>query len=364
VPIVIGSVGNYSGPAGSSLRPTALTVQTWAQWINQRGGLCGRRVQVAVVDDHSDPAQYRAALQDLVENRGVVAFINAASLTGAAGIEYLERVRVPAVGGGCAVEAEYRSSMYFLVCAPPADQYYGAARNAVLFGPASKKFGLITCREVEVCGAAARRELLERNGVESAGAELVYEAQASITQPDFTAECRGAANAGAASVSLMLDAASVRRFGQSCARQGYEPVFSQISATVINDTKDYPGLGDLLVALPTFSFASASTPAQQEFQDAMSQLYDGKPGPAEGLGWASAKLLELAATKAVQASGDVTPASLIAALQLMRDETVGGLTIPLSFAPGKPGSYPACWFAVRAKDGTWSTLNDGKPVCR
>lgn len=363
-PILVGSVGNFSGAAGSSLLPTARTLQTWAQWVNSRGGICGRRLQIIVVDDHSDPAQYRAALQDLVENRGVVAFVNAASLTGDAGIEYLESVRVPEVGGSTQLEALWDSPMVFKILARPPVTYFAGARTAAMFGPPSKKAAIITCREVEVCGSAARRELMERNGAKEAGINVVYTTESSIAQPDYTAECRGAQASGAEVILLLLDAASVRRFGQSCTRQGYDPVYSQISATVTWESKDFPGLSNLLASVGTFPFIANSSPAHKEFQEAIAQFHNGKPGPGESVGWASAKLLELVLNLAATNAKSITPATLIDALNTLENETLGGLIAPVTYPKGRPGIYQSCWFALKASGGEWTELNDGQAMCR
>lgn len=361
--IAVATVGNYSGPAGSSQVGNARAMQVWASMVNSRGGLCGRQVQVIVVDDHSDPAQYRAALQDLVENRHVVAFANAAVLTGDAGISYLESVKVPGIGGSCAVSAEFDSPMYFLPCPRPDEIMHGLVGNAARFGPSSRRFALITCREAQVCGALPRRLLLAEEGAKKAGVTVVYQAEASIAQPDFTAECLGAKSANADTVSVVLDIASLQRFGRSCARQGYFPTYSSLSS-VSFDIKDQPGLSEMLVAAPTFSFVDTSTPAQREFQAAMKQYYGKPPGAQESSGWTSAKLIELAATKAARSKGTITSASMIEALQTLKDETLGGLSVPVTFRSGAPGIYPHCWFAARATKGQWSNLNDGKPLCR
>ena len=363
-PIAIGAVGNLSGPAGSALAGTEKGLQVWGSWVNQHGGLCGRQVQVIVVDDHSDPAQYRAALQDLVENRHVVAFSNAATLTAEAGISYIESVRVPVIGSACANEPEFASAMYYLVCAHPADLTYGTAKNAALFGPASHRLAIVTCRESAACGSQIQSTLVAQGGAQRAGMTLVYNAQASIAQPDFTSECQGARAAGGDVFGVFLDPASMRRLGRSCERQGYLPTYTQVAATVDASLPTEPGLGNMLLVSPTFSFVDASTPAEQEFQQAMASLYGSAPGPAESQGWAHGKLIERAATIAAQTSGSITSATLIDALHTLHDETLGGLTVPVTYPAGGPGIYPACWFAMEAVDGNWTTLNAGQPVCR
>ena len=120
----------------------------------------------------------------------------------------------------------------------------------------------------------------------------------------------------------------------------------------------------MLLASPTFSFVDRATPAQQEFQEAWRTLAGDAAGPTEAHGWTNGKLIERAAVIAAQTTGTITSASLIDALHTLEDETLGGLSVPLTFPAGRPGVYPSCWFAMEAKGGTWSTLNDGKPVCK
>lgn len=212
------------------------------------------------------------------------------------------------------------------------------------------------CRREQALGGSG--------GARAAGVDVVYEGQASIAQPDFTSECQGASGAGAEVLAVFLDPASLRRLGQSCARQGYTPVFSEVAATVTADLPTQTGLGEMLLASPTFSFIDRVTPAQQEFQEAWRTLAGGAAGPTEAHGWTNGKLIERAAVIAAETTGTITSASLIDALHTLEDETLGGLSVPLTFPAGRPGVYPSCWFAMEAKGGTWSTLNDGKPVCK
>ena len=59
-----------------------------------------------------------------------------------------------------------------------------------------------------------------------AGFEFVYQGSGSLAQPDFTAECLAARNAGAQVLVPIMDANSVQRIARSCNSVGYKPVFS------------------------------------------------------------------------------------------------------------------------------------------
>ncbi|MEW6471484.1 MAG: ABC transporter substrate-binding protein [Actinomycetota bacterium] len=364
-PILIGSVGNYSGVVASSMVPFVRPVQAWMQDINSRGGLCGREVKLIIVDDKGDPAQHRAALQDLVEERRVVAFVsNAAVLTSTSGVSYLESVKVPVLGSSCSVVAEYKSPLFFLPCPSVADQFFGAARAAALFGGESRKWGLVYCREAEVC-TFGHRVLIAEGAAKEAGLEIVHQGQASIVQPDYTSECLSAQRAGADKLFVIMDLASLGRFVNSCNRQGYNPTYVQLSSSIDASTKDLPGMR-LVAATGVFSFAARATPAEQQFQSVVAKyLGSTTPGPGEAQGWANAKLLEAAVTRAAQASASVLPSTLVPALNTFKGETLDGLSVPLTFPAGAPGQAQPCfWVSEGAAGRPWSVLHNGKMLCR
>ena len=73
--LVIGSVGTLSGPVGAAVGQVTTGVQVWVRFINERGGVRGHRVRLVTADDGGDPARHRAIVQDLVENRHVIALV-------------------------------------------------------------------------------------------------------------------------------------------------------------------------------------------------------------------------------------------------------------------------------------------------
>lgn len=362
-PIVIGSVGNYSGLGGASQTPTVRTVQVWVEYINALGGLCGRQVQLIVVDDRGDPAQHVAALRDLVENRHVVAFVNnAAALTAPSGRDYLESVQVPVIGMECTSAVEYESAIFFPQCADQAASLFGMIRTPVQFGGVSR-LAVLYCAEHATC-LEAHDELTQQGVAEEAGANVVYAARVSLVQPDFTSECRQARDAGAEFMFVLLEGTGLARLIESCHRQGYDPFYALGSLQFSYETKDQPGLVNATGALDVFPFVSGDTPARAEFQQVMANYYGQPPGPAQVYGWASAKLFQEAATRASRTAGSINPQALLDALHSFEGETLGGLTVPLTYPPGQPARNALCWFGVQAINGEWGALNDGQPICK
>jgi branched-chain amino acid transport system substrate-binding protein len=359
-PIVVASVGNYSGPAGAAQAGIPRGVQTWAAATNATGGLFGRKVQVIVVDDGGDPARYASAVRDLVENRGAIAFVgNGASLSMKGGISYLNSKGVPVIGTDCSVPQWFDNPGFFPQCPGFETQVVNVIRAGVEVS-GKKRFGYLTCREANAC--TSQLPLLTADNVHSVGADLVYSATISLTQVDFTAECRNAQQAKVDLFYVAADPNTLARVARSCSRQGYNPQYTQLSITTTQDTAAVEGLDNLIVANTVFPFQGAVSPAITDYTKAFAAYVGGKPGPAEGLGWASAKLFQKIATNAATAQHTLTAASLLAAAKKIHGETLGGLTTALDFTKGH--ANPAnCYFVVQIKGGAWTAPKGPTAQC-
>ena len=121
-PIRIGAVGTLSGPAGDLLKDAVFAVQVWVQWTNTKGGINGHRVLYSVADDGADPARHRALVQELVEKRGVIAFVqNQEGIVGESAADYPTKHRIPVVNTESSGNYPYASPMYFPT-APSGDE--------------------------------------------------------------------------------------------------------------------------------------------------------------------------------------------------------------------------------------------------
>ena len=363
-PVVIGNVGTYSGPAGSSLADLPGGVQAWVRSINDRGGLNGHPVKLVSADDGSDPARHRSLVQQLVETEKVIAFIaNGEVLTGGGSVEYLTSKGIPVIGNEGGSDWFYSSPVYF----PPAStgrSYWPAVASSVAEVARQrnvKKWASITCTEASTCADA---DAIWHNGGEAraVGLDPVYRARASIAQPDFTAECLNARNAGAQIVTLVLDASSVLRVAASCARQGYHPLFTEVAASSKTEHAANPNLADNLIAsIGTFIWTDGSTPATAEFQVAMKRYVGRAPGAGHAIAWQAAKVFEKAAA---QIGEPPTAKAVLDGLYSFKDETLGGLSMPLTFTRGKNATRRICWATNVTQKGTWLPFDQGRIICR
>ncbi|HVW32083.1 MAG TPA: ABC transporter substrate-binding protein, partial [Acidimicrobiia bacterium] len=353
-PIIVASIGTQSGPAASTLKPVTDGAQLWTKFINSKGGLNGHPVKLLIFDDAGDPARHRAQAQDAIERQHAIAFLaNSEPLTGEASVDYINSKGIPVIGTSGGTRWSYTSPMYFPQ-ASDGDEFLYMGLAAVADQVKDKhKLGYVTCAEASACHDANK---LFGQHAQQFGFQVVYSGQASIAQPDYTAECLAARNAGVEIMMVVLDGNSVGRFAQSCARQGFKPQYATIVTIVLDRFKDDPNLAGLVALSHVFPYFQTGTPMTDEYAAAL-KAYGGGLSNGVGLatGWTAGKLLERAAARIADPP---TPQGILAGLWSIKNDNLGGLTYPLSFNQGKPAQPRGCWFNTAVKDGKWVS-NDG-----
>lgn len=357
-PIVIGSVGNYSGVTGSAVNGGPAAVRVWVNAVNEAGGLAGHPVEYIVVDDASDPARHRAAVQDLVENRGVLAFVGVfAPQTGNAAREYLESVGVPAIGGTAPPFGV--SPIFFPNASSNESVVFGAMSTAVRFS-SGRRLATLTCVEADVCADYKR---FSAQLAAEAGLEVVYQADISIAQPDFTAECINARGQGADLIMPVGDQNTIRRVLESCNRQGFRPTLID----VLPDERqaEDPLFDGAVTGTQYFPFVGVEgDAATAEYIGGFDAFAPDEPlNTLTASGWSAAKLFERAFLAGIGA-GVPTREGLLAGLYSLQGETVNGLTVPVSFTPGNPPTVAPCWYTLVLTGGRWTTPDGIAPGCR
>jgi branched-chain amino acid transport system substrate-binding protein len=360
--VKLGSVSTLSGPVGATLGGVVKGAQVWVRWINERGGVNGHPVELKVWDDGGDPARHRAQVQEAVERSHVVAFLGeAAVLSMEASFEYINAKRIPVVGTDATPQFTDNQPMYFIqVAYGKAIVYLGVgtvARRAQKLG--LKKFGTITCSEIHQCDLHQGwwHQYATERGLQSA-----YKGKASLVQPDFTAECLAARNAGVEILAMSMDANSINRIAASCARQDYRPIYASLGPNLVPRYTEDPNLEGMILGANVLPYLATSNPAMIEFLGAMKQYAPGaNVGPSEEQGWVAGKLFEKAAASLPEPP---TSDAVLRGLWNIRNETLGGLTQPLTFTEGKPSSQdPSCGYDMVIEKGEWRSPDSFQLHC-
>ncbi|MCA1844974.1 MAG: ABC transporter substrate-binding protein, partial [Actinobacteria bacterium] len=221
-PIVFGTFGTGSGVIGRAVQPIITADKAWSADINARGGLAGHPVKLIFGDDGGDPAAALAIAKRMVEQDKVVAFIGTYLVTTTPAVTpYLEQVGVPMIGGPGGNEIEDHSPMVFNPQIGSDEALGHAIHLAVVSQNDKRKMAILYCREASSCKQQRDRALQFASLYDM---KIVYEAQVSIAQPDFTAEVISARNAGAEIVTMLTDEQTIVRVARSAHRQGWNPV--------------------------------------------------------------------------------------------------------------------------------------------
>lgn len=359
-PIVIGNVSTTSGIAGTAQVPGVRALQAWVAMINSRGGINGHPVKLVIADDAGDPARQAAAVKDLVENKGVIAFVDDwASQTSQASRPYLEQRRIPVVGGDASTNTWFSSPMLFPY-QPPSDIYMQARLKALASFTKNRKIATIVCQEAAVCSeqAASTKRFAAQFGF-----QVVYQGQGSLAQPDFTAECISARSAGADIILPVFDAATQRRIAQSCDRQGYKPHYN-LSAAIDPDFASIPAFEGATMSMGSFPFDGTDSPVVREYKDALAKYTPGQVAvPIGAAGWASSKMFEKVATMAFTAGAKPTTQALLNALWTIHNDNFGGVVGPMTFPRDKPPIPSRCLATIVISGGRYTAPNGMAMTC-
>ena len=357
-PILLGNVGTYSGPAGSSTDGTDTMVQVWAQWTNAHGGIAGHPVQVFTADDGGDPQRSLSLVRDMVENKHVIAFMaNMVPFTLQAQLPYLHQHNIPLIGGDNVTPPWTADSLAF-----PLGTTFGEA----IFGDYKiahqrnlTKLGILYCIETSACTIV--HDYTVNGGASRAGEDLVYQSQVTITQPDYTAQCLGAQSAGVQVLFLALEANSIMRVAASCTRQNYHPIYIATSVQTTHDLEGNPDVEGFFATAQDFPYMVGNTPATAQFQQAVQQFAPSlRLSGGTAMAWASGQMV---AKVAAHIGAQPTSQDLLNGLWAIHNETLDGLTPPLTYLKNQPAPPVNCYFFIEMKGGKWSAPSGDTYTC-
>ena len=361
-PIAVGSVATLSGPLGAFTKDYIFSVGVWVKWKNAHGGLAGHPIRHLVADDGGDPARYNAAVRQMVEEQGAIAFIH--NTIGFAGgdFSYVDQKRVPVIGHEGGIDQAYDNAMVFTP-APSGSTYAYSAANAfasIAIPAGHKKLGVLACSDVKLCDTFDK--VLTGPETKALGFELVYHARPSLTQPDYTGECISARQAGADIIVETLDNNSMLRVARSCARQGYHPTWGYFDNVTLPSVAQDPNTEGGIVAVKAAPWVGTDLPGLAEIHQAFAEAAPGvEVNAAHVNGWVSAKAFELAAKNLPDKP---TNEDVLNGLWSINGDTLGGLTYPLHFP--KMGNSPkkACWGAVVIHNQKFLAPNGSALTCK
>ena len=356
-PIVLGTFGTGSGVIGRAVQPIITADKAWSADVNARGGLAGHPVKLIFGDDGGDPAAALAIAKRMVEQDKVVAFIGTYLVTTTPAVTpYLEQVGVPMIGGPGGNEIEDHSPMVFNPQIGSDEALGHGIHLAVTSQTDKRKMAILYCREASSCKQQRDRAF---QFASLYGVTIVYEAQVSIAQPDFTAEVISARNAGAEVVTMLTDEQTIVRVARSAHRQGWSPVVSG-TYTANAEVMQQPDAEGVLGIAATVPYRSS--PKMQPYLDAVARYVpDGALGGYGATAWVQDKLIER--LSAGFADRNPTTQDYLDALYALKGETIGGLVPPITFNKGPHAHVNMCGYPIKVVNARLTAPLGENSVC-
>jgi branched-chain amino acid transport system substrate-binding protein len=358
--INVGMICSCSGVQAASLGQSGAVIQAWAKTVNASGGINGHPVNVIVKDDGSNPA---TALQDakaLVTQNHIVAMVGEESLVDASWASYIASAGIPVVGG-LTIESTFLSNPDFFPSGSGIISLLaGSALQAKQAGKSN--LGIVYCAETPICAQLVPigQGLAKLAGLKSFAEKI------SATAPSYAAPCLAAKGAQVDAMFVGDNGTIVQRFVDGCAQQGYKPLQTSSMETAVPAWLADPSFEGALLSGTNANTFDTSTPGVAEFQAALNKY---APGIVSGSGftydtilpWAGGLLFQAAAT-AAHLTPTSTAADVKRGLYALKNETLSGISPPLTFVPGQPTLVP-CYFTVQVSGKKFASLNGDKPTC-
>ncbi|MCW2505777.1 MAG: Extracellular ligand-binding receptor [Actinomycetia bacterium] len=354
--VVVGVIGSFTGAAAGTLGPFQPAINAWAKSVNDAGGLRGAQVKLSVKDiGSSTGAAGLTAVKELIDQDHAVAIISA-DVNQQTWISYPDSHHVPVIVGGVGSNA---GPGVFQTSASAIASAYEIVQEAKSAGP-SLGFGF--CAEVPLCASIGNP--LKAFAKDIGGVRVGFAAALSSSQPDYTAFCQQLKDSGVSSYYLAETNEIIARIIKDCAAQGAHavPLLSAAngSATWLTD----PAYEGALVSDFDVAFFDTKIHAVKAYRDAIDKY---APDISQAASVNSTPLLAWVAGQAVQTAvnkvdGPVTSEAIEKALYTFKDETLGGLTAPLTFDKSNP-SISTCLFEWKISKGKRVVMNGGKARC-
>jgi len=356
-PLKLGWIGTVSGPAAPTGQQTQGAVKAWEESVNARGGINGHPVKVSYEDDAGDPARGLAAVKKLVEEVGVIALVgNHANTTETAFADYITQHKVPVVGGESDTPV-WLQNPYFFVSGEPGVATLDT-EAFVTKSVGKTNFGSVNEGNVQDVGPLIT--LLEQ-ATQKYGLKYAYHTTAQSSEPNYTAKCLAAQQAGAEVIALNLAPNTRQRVVSDCSRQNLKVNYLIPSGAFTPDALKDPVYEGTFV--PTNNFLwFADTPVATEFRDAMKQYSPSVVlGPSATQGWSGGKLFEAAAKSLPD---NPTSADVLAGLYaLAPNDTLNGVSVGATFKAGQPADTRNCFFLAQIKGGALTVPQGNDPIC-
>ncbi len=361
--INIGDICSCTGPLGASYEVGPPALVAWAKSVNANGGVDGYKINVIYKDDQSNPGTSLSEAQSLISSN-VAAIVDNTNYD-TSWEQAAETAHIPIIGGGAVSALPLTSSNVFSI--QTTEDVYALAQVLSAKKVDKTKIGDLYCAEAPACSELV--PILQKTAKAVGGVTVAYTARISASQPNYTAECLAAQQAGVNILSIGESITAVEHVLGDCVKQGYSPWVQTGNGAVSPSNLTTPAMGEHAIGYETdIPFFETSAPPVQQYLRAIKKyepqiLHNSNYDEIALANWISG----LAIGQAIQAglqgkSGGFTTQDVYDGLYTFHNNTLGGAAPPLTYKSGQTNPVH-CWFWIGINDHKFNTKYGTHPFC-
>jgi len=350
--IKVGTWGPQTGP-GSSWGAIARATKAYFDWINDQGGIHGRKLELVIRDDGYMPPRTVAAVKEMVEKQKVFCFVSGVgTATGMSVKNFLDERKILNIGLASGSSAwtnpmsRYRFAVY--------PNYRIEARLLVKYAVESlgkKKIAMFYQND------AFGKEGL--SGAEAAckefNVEMIAKVSYELTDADLSSQALKIKASGADTVILWTTAKHAATFVKEAVKIAYKPQF--LATSTLSDPIMFKLAGDAwngVIIANWLPMANADTPGIKNYKEALEKF-----APKETIGnftLVGFILAEPLIEGLRRAGRDLTTDSLINTLESIKGFN-GDFVHDLGFSKDDHQGLKTIYF-MKAEDGRLKKISD------
>jgi branched-chain amino acid transport system substrate-binding protein len=352
-PIKVGLIQPLSGPVAASGNFVRMGAEIGRDWVNARGGALGRKVELVIEDNKSDPKEAASAAEKLIVRDKVPVIIGAwgSSMTLAA-MPKLEEYGVPmVVETSSAASITKRGNPWVFRISPPSEmEALGLEKQLAALG--IKKYDFLAVNTDWGRGAVgAFGKVLRRGGAELGNVEFMDQAATDLSAQLTKIKSSGAdtllVTTSVEQITLLLKQAQELRLNRRIVTTGGSSSPSQL---IKHAGPAAEGSYHVLVFLPWFPEAMPDPKQAKAFVDEWNKRGLPFDGLTEGFRGVDAMLT---VAEAIRIAGQADPKAIQDALWKV---SITGVNGPIRFEKDGPagkesGQNKPSIFIVQIRDG-------------
>lgn len=356
--ISIGNSSDISGPVPGLFSAAQNATKAYVAYFNATSDICGRKLQLDTYDSRTDGGADQQSYQKICSTD--FAAVGSMSAFDSGGASTAQQCGLPDIRTAAVTHERNDCSTCFGVEAAATNEFENAVPDFFVknYHDASQHAAFLYLN----AGAAAQNATTQIGAEEKRGMKIIYRAGIDVSEFNYGPYVQKMKSAGVNWVQFLGSYQSFVRLAQAMQQAAFKPQVLVGDPTIYNP--DFVKTGgsavDGSIAFINFTpFEEAGS--NKELQTYLQWLQQVAPGAQPtffGLyAWSAARLFVQEATKL---GGQLTRASLVAAVRGVNDWTDNGLHSPQPVG-GKHSSQ--CWRFIQLKGGRWSPLGGSKYMC-